>query len=442
MRRVLFLAFALTAAAPSAHAFCGFFVGKADAQLFNKSSQVALVRDGDRTVLTMSNDYQGPLSEFALVVPVPSVLTRDQIHIGNRKLLERLDAYSSPRLVEYTDPDPCAVRDRSSWPMAAMPMAVRRKSAAFEDHAKAMGVTIEAAYTVGEYDILLLSATQSEGLEAWLRESGYRIPPHASRALAPYIKQDMKFFVAKVNLKEQKAAGFQELRPLQIAYESPRFMLPIRLGMANADGPQDLIVYALTRNGRVESSNYQTVKIPSDAEVPEFVQKEFGEFYKAAFTHAWKQHGQRAVVTEYVWNMGWCDPCAAPPLETAELRELGVFWLDAANAQGRMRGPMGMPITLTRLHVRYDAEHFPEDLMFQETGDQQNFQGRYVMNHPFKGEMKCEARQGYLTSVRERRRREASTLAALTGWSEAKVRQRMGPDAPIQPDPWWKTLWK
>src|SRR5262245_23625031 len=39
-----------------AWAFCGFYVGKADTQLFNDSSQVALVRDGDRTVLTMSND--------------------------------------------------------------------------------------------------------------------------------------------------------------------------------------------------------------------------------------------------------------------------------------------------------------------------------------------------------------------------------------------------
>jgi len=311
------------------------------------------------------------------------------------------------------------------------------------ERAKAMGVKIEAAYTVGEYDILLLSAKQSEGLEAWLRESGYRIPAHASRALAPYVKQDMKFFVAKVNLKEQKKAGFQELRPLQIAYESPRFMLPIRLGMANADGPQDLIVYAITRNGRVESSNYQTVKIPSNVEVPEFVQKEFGEFYKATFTKAWKQHGQRAVVTEYVWNMGWCDPCAAPPLESAELRELGVFWLDASPAPAaRLRMAGGMPVTLTRLHVRYDAEHFPEDLMFQATGDQQNFQGRYVMNHSFKGEMKCEARKDYLNSVRERRRREASTLAALTGWSEAKIRERMGPDVPVQPEPWWKTLWK
>jgi len=441
MRRALLLAFALTAA-PQAHAFCGFFVGKADAQLFNKSSQVALVRDGDRTVLTMSNDYQGPLSEFALVVPVPSVLKREQIHIGDRKLLERLDAYSSPRLVEYTDLDPCrppastlVEASRGIFPMAA-------RSPDVKEHAKAMGVTIEAAYTVGEYDILLLSAKQSEGLEAWLRESGYRIPAHASRALAPYIKQDMKFFVAKVNLKEQKKAGFQELRPIQIAYESPRFMLPIRLGMANADGPQDLIIYAMTRNGRVESSNYQTVKMPSDAEVPEFVQKDFGEFYKAAFARTWKQHGQRAVVTEYVWNMGWCDPCAAPPLETAELRELGVFWLDAPDAPVRLRRAAGVPLTLTRLHVRYDAEHFPEDLMFQETGDQQNFQGRYVLNHPFRGEMKCDAREQYLTSVRERRRREATTLASLTGWSADRIRERMGPDAPPQPEPWWKTLWK
>ncbi|HYV67256.1 MAG TPA: DUF2330 domain-containing protein [Myxococcales bacterium] len=442
MRRALLLAFALTAtAAPRAHAFCGFFVGKADGQLFNKSSQVALVRDGDRTVLTMSNDYQGPLSEFALVVPVPSVLTRDQIHVGNRKLLERLDAYSSPRLVEYTDPDPCEVRRRVFEGVGGAMLPMMASSDRMKEFSKAMGVTIEAAYTVGEYDILLLSATQSEGLEAWLRESGYRIPPHASRALAPYIKQDMKFFVAKVNLKEQKKAGFQELRPLQIAYESPRFMLPIRLGMANADGPQDLIVYTLTRNGRVESSNYQTVKIPSDAEVPEFVQKEFGEFYKATFTKAWKQNGQRAVITEYFWNMGWCDPCAAPPLDQAELRELGVFWVDAPTGPLRSRGG-GVPVTLTRLHVRYDAEHFPEDLMFQETGDQQNFQGRYVMNHPFKGEMKCEARESYLTSVRERRRREGSTLASLTGWSEAKIRERMGADLPIQPDPWWKKLWK
>src|SRR5438045_3806891 len=40
------------------HAFCGFYVAKADTTLFNKASQVVLVRNGDKTVLTMANDYQ------------------------------------------------------------------------------------------------------------------------------------------------------------------------------------------------------------------------------------------------------------------------------------------------------------------------------------------------------------------------------------------------
>lgn len=36
-----------------------------------------------------------------------------------------------------------------------------------------------------------------------------------------------------------------------MAYESRKFMLPIRLGIANAQGPQDLVIYTLTRKGRV-----------------------------------------------------------------------------------------------------------------------------------------------------------------------------------------------
>ena len=438
MRIAAALAVALSAASP-AHAFCGFFVGKADGQLFNKSSQVAIVRDGERTVLTMSNDFRGEMTDFALVVPVPSVLTREQIHVGERKLLERLDGYSAPRLVEYHDDDPCTVR-RFSMPMAAARQAPAMKSMGGMASDKVLGVTVEAAYTVGEYDIVLLSATQSQGLEIWLRESGYRIPPRASAALAPYIRQQMKFFVAKVNIKEQRAAGYQELRPIQIAFESPRFMLPIRLGMANADGAQDLIVYMIARHGRVESSNYQTVKIPSDVELPEFVQREFGEFYKAAFAKAWNEHGRRALFTEYVWNMGSCDPCSAPPLQQDELKQLGVLWLDEQQRASPIMG--GMPLTLTRLHVRYDAEHFPEDLMFQQTGDQQAFQGRYVLRHPFRGEISCEAGRAYREQLTARRLSEANTLASLTGWDLARIRARMGPEAPSdKPEPWWKKLW-
>jgi hypothetical protein len=319
------------------------------------------------------------------------------------------------------------------------------------EHAKAMGVKIEAAYTVGEYDILLLSATQSEGLEAWLRESGYRIPAHASRALAPYVKQDMKFFVAKVNLKEQSKLGFTSLRPIQVAYESPKFMLPIRLGMVNADGAQELFIYALTQKGRVETTNYRTVRLPSDVEIPTYVKDEFGGFYKAMFTKQVTKEDMRVVFLEYAWDMSWCDPCAADPLSAAELRELGVFWQEgkgSGNQDPRM-APAAQNVFLSRLHVRYDAEHFPEDLVFQETADRENFQGRYILRHPWTGTDRCEAAEAYRRELPRKMDAQAVSLARLTGWDVNKIRGRMnlkqaaGPGkGPAEEEPWWKKIWK
>jgi hypothetical protein len=448
--RLRLLAASLTAglvalAAPAAEAFCGFYVGKADTSLFNEASQVVLVRDGERMVVTMSNDYKGELTDFALVVPVPVVLKREQIHIGERKHLERLDAYSAPRLVEYFDEDPCApqLAFRDAVPSAAAGAPAGPPS---QMRSKSLGVTVEAEYTIGEYDIVLLSAKQSSGLETWLRESGYKIPPRAAKALEPYVKQDMKFFVAKVNLKEQKATGFNYLRPLQMAYESKKFMLPIRLGMANARGPQDLVIYAMTRQGRVESSNYRTVKVPSDMDIPVFVKGEFNKFYPALFEKAHQKEEKRAIFTEYVWDMGWCDPCAADPLNPQELKALGVFWLNEPNPNG-MGG--ASPVVLTRMHARYDGEHFPEDLVFQETNDRQNFQARYVLRHAFKGSLQCEAGRQYLKELDKRHQREAEMLAELTGWDLGTITKKMGDDAPgkkaggkKEQEPWYKRLWE
>ena len=422
-------------------------MAKADAQLFNQASQVVLVRDEDRTVLTMSNDYKGELADFAVVVPVPTVLTRGQIHVGERKYIERLDAYSAPRLVEYHDSDPCApVRRYKNGPPSAGSAPRTAAAAPSADRARALGVTVEAQYTIGEYDIVILSAKQSDGLETWLRESGYKIPQRSAAALQPYIKQDMKFFVAKVNLKTQKATGFTYLRPLQMAYESKKFMLPIRLGMANAEGPQDLVIYTLTRKGRVESTNYKTVKMPSDVEVPLFVKNEFGAFYKAVFDKAHQAQGRRAILTEYFWDMGWCDPCAADPRSSEELRAVGVFWVgkeQQAPAPGVRWGGGAVPVVLTRLHARYDSEHFPEDLVFQETGDRQNFQGRYILRHPWKGAMECSAAESYREQLGQRHDKQAKTLAELTGWDMASIREKMGADAPRSSEKkWYDGLWK
>jgi hypothetical protein len=126
----LVLAAALGSPAPAA-AFCGFYVAKADTDLFNQASKVVLVRDGDRTVLTMSSDYQGEPEEFALVVPVPAFLEREQIHVGSQAAIDHLDAYTAPRLVEYYDENPCR-REHEVLQMRAAPSAAGDAAAGAE----------------------------------------------------------------------------------------------------------------------------------------------------------------------------------------------------------------------------------------------------------------------------------------------------------------------
>ncbi|MEB3277450.1 MAG: DUF2330 domain-containing protein [Lyngbya sp.] len=416
--------------APSAWAFCGFYVAKADSRLYNQASQVILARNGNRTVLTMANDYKGDVKDFALVVPVPVVLTEDQVRVGEPKIIERIDAFSAPRLVEYFDDNPCmtysggGTRGGGDVFLQSAPEAEPQSN-------KTLGVTIESRFTVGEYDIIILSAKESDGLETWLVQNGYQIPEGASQLLQPYIRQNLKFFVAKVNLTEFDRAGFQSLRPLMMAYESPQFMLPIRLGMMNATGEQDLIIYLLSPQGQIEITNYRTVKIPSNVDVPEFIQNKFAEFYQAMFKTAYEREQKRVAFLEYAWDMRGCDPCAADPLTPEEMKQAGVFWLNPGEPTN---------VFISRVHVRYTRETFPEDLQFQETGNRQFFQGRYVINHPYQGEITCELAEAYKESVRERQQQEIQNLVRLTNWNINDIR-RQANIVPVEEEPWWRRLW-
>ncbi len=441
---LLFLAGSVLVAA-KAWAFCGFYVAKADATLYNQASQVVIARSSNKTVLTMANDYQGKLKDFAIVVPVPVVLKKEQVTVGSAKAIARLDAFSAPRLVEYFDPDPCAPQfSYEQRPLPAAAPTPRRDAPGQRSH-NSLGVTIEAKFTVGEYDIMILSAKESGGLETWLVENGYKIPQGAKDLLRPYIRQKMKFFVAKVNLKEFEQAGYQNLRPIRMTYDSPRFMLPIRLGMVNAEKAQDLLVYLLTPTGQAEIINYRTVKVPSGNEIPTFVKSEFNDFYTSMFQTSYEREGRNVAFLEYAWDMANCDPCSAEPLTRAELKEAGVFWLDQPEQPSHLSFPFRRPVPttgafITRLHVRYTRDKFPEDLMFHETNNRELFQGRYVLRHPFMQEATCSQGKQYVRSLPRRFEQEAQTLAKLTGWDIQEIRKKL-PKIQAPSLSWWERLW-
>ncbi len=268
----------------SASAFCGFYVAGGGAELFNNATQVVLMREGNRTVLSMQNNYQGPPEDFAMVIPVPVVLKKEQVKTLSKEVFKHADTLSAPRLVEYWEMDPCFVeRDYDEEKMMADGIEYKKKGSGSERNKLAL-VKVEARFEVGEYDVVILSAKDALALEQWLKENKYKIPEGAAPLFKPYIQQGMKFFVAKVNAKKVTFKdGMANLSPLRFHYDSEKFELPVRLGLINAKDKQDLIVQIIARNQRYELANLPNVTIPTNIDLAPSAKSEFPYFYVSLF---------------------------------------------------------------------------------------------------------------------------------------------------------------
>ena len=186
----------------------------------------------------------------------------------------------------------------------------------------------------------------------------------------------IQFFVAKVNLEEYGQSDYQNLRPIQIRYIHPDLCC-LFAWVWLMQASQDLIVYAMTPKGRVESTNYQTVDIPSNFNVPTFVTDQFSSFYKDLFAKAYRRNGRNAVFVEYAWDLSSsnytkCDPCATTPPAYSELIDAGVHWIDYEDVSGWGGADYAGDLFFTRLHVRYENLHFPSDLEFRIAANKTN----------------------------------------------------------------------
>ncbi len=399
------VAAAVAVLATSAHAFCGFYVAGGGAELFNNATQVVLMRDGTRTVLSMQNNYQGPPADFAMVIPVPVILQKANVKTLSVDVFTRVDTLAAPRLVEYWEQDPCAARDYEELEKSARYESDELPSAApMEEKVK-----VEARFEVGEYEIVILSAKDALALELWLKQNKYNIPSGAEPLFRPYIQQGMKFFVARVDAKKVTFKnGMAALSPLRFHYDSEKFELPVRLGLINSKDKQDLIVHILAKNQRYEVANYKNVTIPTNIDLVPSAKSEFGPFYVSLFDRTLKAN-PGAVVTEYAWQATSCDPCPTAPLDEGDMITLGADVLPGGAKEGF---DPSQNFVLTRLHARYDKTSLGEDLVFKaappiEGGREfdreaeglrqtatsagyNNFQGRYAIRYPWKGEVKCD----------------------------------------------------
>lgn len=348
--------FALLSAAP-ADAFCGTFVGGVGSEFFNSYSQAALVRSGQTTTLTVQNDVSGEFTDFALVMPVTEVLSEDNIKVIDPQVFTNIDSYSMPRLVSYTCEDFEQQAD-TGW--------------AFDSETDSPpsepSVSVEAQYIVGEYEVVILSATESAGLFDWLNANGYQVPGQSIDLLQEYIDAGQFFLAAKV----AASAGVQSgdmLSPLQLRYESLAFALPIRIGTLNSKEAQDLVLYVINdyAQGAAGIANYSEFTVEDEC-MWESQGEELGQYYAEQFRLGYEAENEGAYITEYAWGGGGCDPCTGDPPSGDDLISLGVD-------EERIHYS---DYFFTRLHMRYTPTEADEDLMLYHTNILDQSQIRYI----------------------------------------------------------------
>lgn len=361
----------LLALSGAAHAFCGAYLGSADASLVNHDSRVILGRDAGTTTLTLAADVEASTDDFALVLPVPTVLSEDDVAVVDPALVQFVFDWSAPRSVAYSCED---AREKVEYGADVASLGCYGYETSFSSksdgglapagEADASGVTVEAEFSEAEYDIVVLSATGAEGLQAWLDLHGYTVPDAAAPVLQDYIDAGVYFLAARVDLKAVPA-GRTWLSPLQIRYPAESLGLPIRIGTTVAEGTQEVVVVTLTEGGGTGISNYPEAVVKDecmwDAQADGDLVRFYGDRVEAAVAKA----GGAAWILEHRWPLGQkCDPCTSPQaFDAADLAALG------APEWGTV---------LTRLRMRYTPELADQDLVLYESGIGRTAQTRFI----------------------------------------------------------------
>ena len=365
--RVILPTSALMAVAigPSAAlAFCGTYAGSAGSTPTNHASQVILVREGKRTTITMANDVTTVGTGLSVLIPVPGDVDPADVKLVDVGLMERVDKYAAPRLVEYTCDD--LYGNKGVGCACAGDIAKQLLARfAYENLPGFLESTGLADATV-EYEVL--SPSSMDDLTGASTMLGREISPAASPLVQEQIDAGSSFISVKVDLREA-GIGALWLPPIQFSYESDNMVLPIKLGTASSTGEQDVILHVITTagKGQVSISSYPEMSTDAECMWDQEGLQSFSGFWDQKVEEAFlTSGGEAAFMTEYVWGPTACDPCTGSgPLDASVLKDLG-FQGDPAQS------------TLTRLHVRYQASAVEGDLMLYPTNTASNQQYRFI----------------------------------------------------------------
>lgn len=284
-------------------------------------------------------DYQGPLSKFAVIIPVPDDVEADHVTTLRRIYVDRVSQLSAPKFAEFWEMDPCDPEkleqdwERDMTAKDDTGFLGTMKTDPSTKVAKEMLLDMKARTKDGEYTETLVG--DAAGVQAFLAKNSFSLPAGGEANLSSYEASGYKFLVLAVDPNRVELVGGDraQLSPIRIWTEQPMSKLPTRFGLPSAAKAQELTIFTLVPDQRMQVSNYTTLATPTNLRVvTEYIQsadkkfnlkEKMGDFY-AAFQDRYLEKHPKTFLLEYAWASDDCGkPCANEPLLPDELLSLG-----------------------------------------------------------------------------------------------------------------------
>lgn len=364
------------------HAFCGFFASQSEGRIRSRTAQIALMREGTTTVLSIQRDYYGPAEDFVWIIPVPDSVGRESVRTLPEDTFEQVDAVSAPWLIELWERNPC---ERSRRGDEHGHLGARHKEVAVERVPPPPPVFVED----GGYEPIFVAADE---LLPWLAGQHYRLPDDAAGVLER--SDETRFMIVKVRASTLSFVGERaQLPPIRVHYDAERFTLPTALGTLSTEGMVDLVVYVLALKQRWDVETHGGVSMPTALNVHESMRDRFPAFYETLFERT-LTHNPSSFITEQAWDPSRCPRCphTRHQLHPRALERLGMdvaLGIGGGSVLGVLDERIN-EIVLTRLHHR--GEQLPDELVFVPIPVEgaNGFDSHYLIRHRWRGDARCD----------------------------------------------------
>lgn len=208
----------------------------------------------ETTTMHVQISYEGPVNEFAWILPVPGL---PQLARSSERLFAQLANQTQESWVrqDFVDSS-CFDQNRFDDADADTDADTDTDADADTDSDVDLpDVVVVSSGAVGPYDTVVLTATTADGLINWLLENEFQVPTAVQTVLAPYVAPGMHFVALK--LRKDQDAG--DVEPLAMTYPGMVPSIPMQLTALAAAEDMPLSVYLLGEE-RAFPENYLHVE--------------------------------------------------------------------------------------------------------------------------------------------------------------------------------------